>query len=138
MDSSIIPKQKGVYVVLNNNKKEFLEIGTGGFFKGVNPNVNVIELERQWVNDAIVVYVGKAGGSSVSATLQSRIRQYLSFGKGKPVGHRGGRYIWQLKNHPQLVIAWKTLTIEEPIEKERELINAFINHYGRMPFANLK
>jgi hypothetical protein len=34
-DSSSIPKTKGVYIVLNVDRKaEFLPVGTGGYFKG--------------------------------------------------------------------------------------------------------
>ncbi len=137
LDASIIPKQKGVYVVINNSKKDFVARGTGGYFKGTDPNVDLNVLENKWVDNAIVVYIGKAGGSEVTATLQSRLKQYLNFGKGKPVGHKGGRYIWQIKNHPQLIVAWKPLTNEEPVQFERSLINTFIDHYGKLPFANL-
>lgn len=136
-NASIIPKQQGVYVVLNYNSNEFLERGNGGFFKGVDPNVCISELERKWVKDTIIVYIGKAGGNGVAATLQSRLKQYLDFGKGKPVGHRGGRYIWQLKDNSQLVIAWKTLTNEEPVIIERQLLNMFTDYHGCLPFANL-
>ena len=36
IDSSSIPKMKGIYLVLNPNykKAEYLQIGTGGHFKG--------------------------------------------------------------------------------------------------------
>ena len=97
-DSSSIPKMKGVYLVLNldNKPPEFSQVGTGGHFKGKNPNVSVGELKSNWVDKTIIVYIGKAGKDGSSATLQSRLRQYFGFGQGGNVGHYGGRLIWQL------------------------------------------
>lgn len=71
---------------------EFLSHGTGGFFKGKDPNVSITELETNWVENTCVVYIGKAG-----TTLQKRLNQYLKFGNGQNIGHWGGRYIWQIK-----------------------------------------
>ncbi len=53
LDSSSVPKIRGVYMVLNPERRsEFLEIGIGGFFKGKDPNVSIAELELKWVNNA--------------------------------------------------------------------------------------
>lgn len=95
-DSLIIPKIKGVYFVLNLDSKplEFLEIGTGGYFKGKNPNISVDELKSNWIDNTIAVYIGKAGKDGSDATLQSRLRQYIKFGQGGNIGHYGGRLIW--------------------------------------------
>jgi hypothetical protein len=137
-DNSVIPQMRGVYMVLNISKeKEFLTVGTGGFFKGKNPNVSIQELENNWVENAIVVYIGKAGGEGSGATLQSRLGQYFRFGQGKNVGHYGGRLIWQLKNSADLVVCWKELPKEEPRMVEIELIQKFITQFSKRPFANL-
>lgn len=137
-DSSAIPKIKGVYLVLNPTKKgEFLTVGTGGHFKGKNPNVSVSELEANWVDDTIVVYIGKAGKDGSSATLQSRLRQYFGFGQGKNVGHWGGRFIWQLKNSADLVVCWKALPTTDPRTVEADLIQDFVSKFSQRPFANL-
>ena len=79
----LIPRIKGVYLVLYSNKEipEFHVTGTGGHFKGRNPNVSIDELKNNWVEDTKVIYIGKAGGSGSSATLYSRIGQYLKFGQ---------------------------------------------------------
>lgn len=138
-DRKIIPKKMGVYLVINPNFKntEFINPGVGGFFKGKDPNVSIEELKLNFVANSQVVYIGKAGGSTVAATLHSRIGQYLSFGKTKNVGHAGGRYIWQLKNHADLIFCWKKTPNNEPVEIERKLINEFSKQFGKMPYANL-
>ena len=137
-----IPAQKGVYVVLRENESapQFLTEGTGGFFKGQNPNVSLSELKDNWVDDAQVVYIGKAGGANSSATLQKRLGQYLRFGQGANIGHWGGRYIWQLADSKDLVVCWRTLPDDEdPREVERQMIEDFKTaHGGKRPFANLK
>ena len=66
---------------------------TGEFFKGKNPNVVLDELKKNWIDDTLVVYIGKAGGGNSKATLKSRLRQYFGFGQGKSIGHWGGRLI---------------------------------------------
>ncbi|MGB8648922.1 MAG: hypothetical protein WCF84_27040 [Anaerolineae bacterium] len=138
-DSSAIPKVQGVYLVLclDKSEPEFLVHGTGGYFKGKDPNVSIDELRSNWVKDRLVLYIGKAGGQSGKATLYSRLRQYLSFGQGKPVGHWGGRLIWQLKGSADLILCWKPLPLEEPREVEVKLMSEFVRNYGQRPFANL-
>ena len=137
-DDSAIPKMRGVYMVLNPSKeKEFLSVGTGGYFKEKNPNVSIQELENNWVANAIVVYIGKAGREGKSATLQSRLGQYFRFGQGKNVGHYGGRLIWQLKNSQDLVVCWKALPKEDPRTVEAGLIQEFVTQFSKRPFANL-
>lgn len=136
-----IPAQKGVYVVLRESElaPQFLTEGTGGFFKGKNPNVPISELKANWVEGTPVVYIGKAGGAGCSATLQKRLGQYLRFGQGANIGHWGGRYIWQLADSRDLVVCWKPLTNEEPREVEHRMIADFkATHTGKRPFANLK
>ena len=138
--STLIPAQKGVYVVLRESESDprFLSEGTGGFFKGKNPNVSIAELEANWVEGTPVVYIGKAGGAGSSATLQKRLSQYLRFGQGANVGHWGGRYIWQLSDSRDLIVCWKTLTSDEPREVERQMIADFkAAHGGKRPFANM-
>ena len=109
-DSTAIPRTAGVYMVVytGENIPEFLSRGTGGFFKGKDPNVSITELETNWVENTCVVYIGKAGKlKNCKATIQSRLKQYLDFGAGKKSGHKGGRYIWQIKNSGNLLLCWK-------------------------------
>jgi hypothetical protein len=138
-DASPIPAFKGVYCILNNEKvyPSFLEIGTGGHFKGKNPNISIKQLENNWVDKSLVVYIGKAGGENSNATLKSRLKQYFSFGQGKNIGHWGGRLIWQLPSSSDLVVCWKVLLNEDPRKYEQQLIQEYITQFGSRPFANL-
>lgn len=134
-----IPKLKGVYcIICLEDNYNFLEVGSGGHFKGKDPNVLTSLLKTKWVKTARVIYIGKAGGLESKATLQSRLKQYIKFGQGRPVGHWGGRLIWQIENSENLIVTWKTLISEEPREYEIKLIASFFDKYGKRPFANLK
>lgn len=132
IDSSMLPDTKGVYLVLNVDNKpgEFLTVGSGGHFKGRDPNISLAELKSNWVDNTKVVYIGKA------TSLKSRLRQYFGFGQGKNIGHYGGRLIWQIKYSKDLVVCWKSITTD-PREYEADLIQQFISIYGCRPFANL-
>lgn len=131
-DSSMLPDACGIYLILSLNqaKPVFLAIGTGGHFKGKDPNVSIEELKKNWIDNAMVVYIGKA------TNLRDRLRQYLRFGQGKNVGHWGGRYIWQLAHSRELVVCWMTTPNDDPGNVEAKLIEAFTNKYASRPFAN--
>lgn len=147
---TLVPKKKGIYLVLWPDEKSpvFVEKGTGGFFKGKDPNVAICELEKHWIENERILYIGQAGGKvkrkngdilNNKATLQSRIEQYMQFGQGLPKGHYGGRYIWQLANAKDLIICWKVLIEYDSREEEKEMIKGFKKeHEGKRPFANLQ
>lgn len=138
-NTSEIPAIKGIYLILTdkNTTPAYLKVGTGGHFKGKDPNVQIDELKKNWVENTIVVYVGKAGGNDSKATLRLRLQQYFRFGSGKKVGHWGGRLIWQLASSPDLVVCWKPLPEDDPRTEEHRLIADFVSQYGKRPFANL-
>jgi hypothetical protein len=144
---SRIPKTPGIYIVTTMHPAEpdaFLEVGTGGFFKGQNPNVSVQELRQKWVDGASILYIGRAGGAEIKgrkykSTLYTRINQLLKFGRGENIGHRGGRYLWQCEDSEDFQIHWyATSEDENPVTLERQLIEAFRENYGNLPFANLR
>lgn len=139
VDCSEIPTIKGVYLVLNIDKypPSYLEVGTGGHFKGKNPNVSHDRLRDNWVENTIVLYIGKAGGDTRGATLKSRLKQYFGFGSGKNIGHWGGRYIWQLATSSDLIVCWKPMLHDNPRDEEQRLIAQFVTQFGKRPFANL-
>ena len=135
-----LPYEKGVYMVLrtSNDAPTFLKEGTGGFFKGKDPNVSIEELEDNWIDDEPILYIGQTGGNGSSNTLQRRIRQNILFGQGKNIGHYGGRYIWQLADAAELLVCWKPLADNDPKQVEEEMMQIFKQvHNGRRPFANL-
>ena len=134
----LVPKEKGVYLILSENKLSFVKQGTGGFFKDKDPNVSINELENNVIENTNVLYIGKAGKEGSKASLQSRLNQYFKFGIGKKVGHWGGRYIWQIKEAENLIVCWKKLPNEEPRNVESQLIQEFKKQYNARPFANLK
>lgn len=135
----MLPKVRGIYIILYTaDSPKFLSVGLGGAFKGRDPNVSIEELERNWVNNTPILYIGKAGGENGSATIHSRLKQYFRFGEGKPVGHWGGRYIWQLDKADALSVCWLELPDVIPAQIETTLIKKFSNYYGQRPFANLK
>jgi hypothetical protein len=80
-----------------------------------------------------MVYIGK------SDILQRRLTQIGRFGAGEPVGHRGGRLIWQLVDADDLLVAWHEITWTEAArDYERRLLRLFAEQQGsRRPFANL-
>lgn len=129
---STLPDVPGIYLITRQSNQDvsFLEVGTGGHFKGKNPNVTIHELQENWVKDAVVVYIGKA------TSLKSRLNQYMKFGSGKNIGHWGGRYIWQISNADDLLVWW--MPINNPREIEKEMISDFKKEYGVRPFANLQ
>lgn len=139
VDSTSVPGIRGIYLVLNLNYKnaEYLQISTGGHFKRRNPNVSMSELKSNWVDNPLVVYIGKAGSENSSATLRSRLRQYFGFGQGRNIGHWGGRLIWQLKKAGDLIVCWKLLPNDDPRATESQLIRGFVDKFSKRPFANL-
>lgn len=126
------PTCGGIYVVLysGENPRSFADRSCGGWFKGKDPTVPHEALAANWVDGVEVVYIGKAD------QLKRRLTQYADFGEGKPVGHWGGRLIWQLPNADALLVAWKETPNRVPAEVEAELITAFRQAHGKPPFAN--
>jgi hypothetical protein len=50
--------------------------------------------------------------------------------------HWGGRLLWQLESCQALLVAWKVERYSTALEYD--LLEEFIETYGRLPFANLK
>jgi hypothetical protein len=122
-----------VYIILRpaRQKVVFLAESPAGRFKG--PTTEVALLEAKWIAGSRVVYIGKAD------VANRRLKQFARFGAGEPVGHWGGRYIWQLADADQLLVAWHPTTWDEPArDYERRLLAHFAKlHRGARPFANL-
>jgi len=127
-----LPEKPGVYVALNPSmEKSFLPESVGGHFKGENPTVSLGELEQNWVDNSAVLYIGQT-----TRTLKQRVDEYMRFGKGKRVGHKGGRLIWQLANNRDLIICFRV--DDNPRALESSMLERFKVHHGKLPFANLQ
>jgi hypothetical protein len=130
--SNAVPAGPGTYVVLRGAVSEpaFAVVSKGGWFKGKNPAVAVEDLTAKWVPGASVVYIGQG------SNLRRRISQLARFGLGRAVGHWGGRYLWQLEDCADLIIAWRR--DDQPLAAEADLLSRFVRGFGRLPFANLR
>lgn len=128
-----IPKSGGIYVIVRTDERMpgFLATSPAGRFKDKDPSADPAVLTSHWIADSAVIYIGKA------TNLVARPRQYRDFGAGKPVGHQGGRYIWQLEGAHDHVVFWKPTPDSDPRAEEETLLARFIEVHGRLPFANL-
>lgn len=135
-----IPQHQGIFAVLRpaGFEPRFLAKSTAGVFKKKNPSLATAELSAEWVADAEVLFIGKAGpGSKGNRGLRRQIQEFVDFGKGKPPGHWDGRLIWQLADAGSLLVAWKELPAEALNEAQANYHAQFQDHYGNLPFANL-
>jgi len=134
-DAAALPSGAATYVVYrsSSSKPVFLSANLGGHFKGKDPTVAVDVLKAKWVPGAHVVYIGKANDAG------RRLKQFARFGDGEPVGHWGGRYIWQLADSSELLVAWHAISWEELArDYEKRMLAHFYEAYdGMRPFANL-
>ena len=135
-----VPVERGVYAVVRDTEvpPEFLARSVGGWFRHQDPSVDVDVLKEKWIEGAPVIYIGRARGPGVRALLQQRVKRYVRFGQGKVVAHWGGRFIWQLRDHVALQIAWLPTPDEDPATREAALLDEFVLRYRRLPFANLR
>ncbi|MBP2452375.1 hypothetical protein [Mycolicibacterium lutetiense] len=137
-----VPQDKpGVYCVIRPSTDEpiFRPISPAGHFKGKDQTVPLADLNKQWVQGATVVYIGKAClGGKEDRSLWKRLDEFRRFGHGERIGHSGGKRIWQLADSASLLVGWKETADDEAERTERRLIEAFRRHYGRLPFANMK
>ena len=136
-----VPTGPGVYVVVrpSDEPPRFLDVSPAGHFKGKVPTVAVAELLALWVPGARIVYIGKANlGSTGRRGLRKRLNEFRRFGSGDPVGHSGGRRIWQLADHAELIVGWRVTDDIDAVSVETEMIAAFRAHYGVRPFANMR
>lgn len=139
IDLTLVPSLPGVYVVLREKESRpvFLDRSPAGWFKGQNPTVPVAELEAAWPDGAHCVYIGKAGsGAPHGRGLRQRITEFRQYGDGRPVGHQGGRRIWQLADADEYILSWLPTPGRDPEVLEAQLLSAFVAHYGKRPIGN--
>lgn len=135
-----IPQRQGIFAVLRPEGFEprFLAKSTAGVFKKKNPSLPEATLAAEWVADADVLFIGKAGpGSKGNRGLRRQIQEFVDFGQGKPPGHWDGRLIWQLADVGTLLVAWKELPLDEINAAQAKYHAEFRQVHGKLPFANL-
>jgi hypothetical protein len=128
-----VDPEGGTYMVLRvtDDAPRFLKASPAGHFKGIDQTVPLAQLRANWVDRACVLYIGKGNN------LDVRLRAMAAFGAGKATAHRGGRLIWQLKESPSLLVAWRSVRPGfTPKTDEDDMIECFRQAYGKPPFAN--
>ncbi|WP_432066275.1 hypothetical protein [Streptomyces sp. C10-9-1] len=138
LPDSDVPTEHGIYVVIrpDDSPPSFHPTSPAGHLKGRDPSVSADKLGGAWVDGAAVVYIGKAAGQD---GLNQRLSDYRRHGTGLLAGHWGGRYIWQLVDSNELLVAWRPLPEGNAAQAEQDLIDEFKElHDGSLPFANLR
>jgi hypothetical protein len=133
-----IPPHGGIYVVVRATSSDpvLLAISTAGWRKGRDPAVDVNRLREKWVDNAEILYVGKADpGPGGGHGLRERLLQYARHGAGG-TSHHGGRFIWQLAGAASLLVRRKPCA--RPRDGKKALLAEFEALHGALPFANLK
>ena len=75
-------------------------------------------------------------GGSGKRGLRKRLNEFRKYGAGVPIDHTGGRRIWQLVDHAELLVGWRVTDDAQARPTERALIAAFRAYYDARPFAN--
>jgi hypothetical protein len=132
LDELSVPQAAGIYAVVRDSEEPptFMAENPGGRHKQRDPTVPTSSLTAKWIDECCVLYIGKA------ENLRRRLKQYRQFGLGQPVGHWGGRYVWQLADACDLLVCWKP-TIGNARDEEIALLARFRERHGRLPFANI-
>lgn len=116
-------------VTLSSRTHSFLDRSVGGHFKQSDPTVSPAALAAKWAEETATLYIGRA------SDLRSRVDLLARYGRGQPVAHRGGRYLWQLAEHAQLRVCWRHEP--DPVRAEAELLDELESAVGQLPFASL-
>lgn len=135
-----VPSGAGVYVVVRPGvaPPRFRPTNPGGRASEKDPTVPATELREAWVDGAEVLYIGRAtSGVGKRRGLAKRLGELLRFGRGQTGNHWGGRYIWQLADSDELLVAWLETPDVDPEEVSARLLARFEQDYGHLPFANL-
>lgn len=132
--STDVPREAGVYVVVRPTDAP-PEFRKDAPYRGDAP-VPVAVLEDAWVPHERLVYIGMASLGSKQDGLHRRLRQFRRYGSGGSARHSGGRRIWHLTDHANLIVGWLVTADADARNTERAMIAAFRAQHGVRPFAN--
>jgi len=128
-----LPTASGNYIVVRPSQEapRFLDRSGGGWWKRRDPTVPIDRLRQEWVEGTPTLYIGKA------TSLRERVGELLRFSDGDAKArHWGGRLLWQIAAPRELLLCWRQE--EDFAGVETDLLDEFIQRFGRLPFANLK
>ena len=128
-DPLLVPAKKGVYCIRIPAGMEVAFKDTIDNHPGAAYPIERLEAKR--VPSSGILYIGKANGEK---GLFQRLRQYLRYGFDAGSNHRGGRAIFQVEGHENLICRW--CVCENCEDKERLLLENFKRKYGAYPIAN--
>lgn len=140
LDPDSVPALPGVYAVVRctDEAPRFSSQSEAGRFKGKDPSVGAEVLQKKWVDGPQVLYIGRAGAGATNRWgLRGRLGELQQFAAGRPKRHWGGRYVWQLEDRDELLVAWN-VTEEDAAVVESRMLRDFVDRYGVLPFANLR
>lgn len=135
-----VPSGAGVYLVVRPSATppRFRATNPGGRASEKDPTVPATELREAWVDGAEVLFIGRAtSGVGKRRGLAKRLAELRRFGLGQAGNHWGGRYVWQLADSDELLVAWRETPEADPDEVTAQLVARFEEEHGQLPFANL-
>jgi hypothetical protein len=89
LDINRVPRAPGLYVVLKPEgfERVFLAKSLGARFKKRDPSLPHSALEAEWIENADILYIGKAGpGSRATADCESIFKSSLTSAEGSLLG----------------------------------------------------
>lgn len=128
---SSLPCQPGIYRVLAPEKLPISFIEGSDNLRAKGYPAAILEQKYGQCTDKTVLYIGKANGRG---GLRQRVLQYVKYGWGTAVNHKGGRAIWQVKDYPLLLLEYEAC--ENCEQREHELLAAYKKENGTYPLAN--
>ena len=132
-DWNDLPGGSGVYIVyLPDTAPDFQE-STGDAIHA--EPCSVFELTRKWESinkDCLtdIIYVGKGDD------VKKRVRTLIRFGVGKARNHKGGEWLWQIKNIELAYIRIITCPQGKQAAFEKWVLDSFYSEHGNWPLAN--
>jgi hypothetical protein len=119
-----------------------LTLKTRGSFTNVISPWPRARLRDRWIEGVELVYIGCAGRTTSSRTLDKRINDLLKHGGGRINArgpHKGGERLWQCIGWEAFTLAWKACgPYPEPHDLEVAIGQRFERLTGQLPFANVR